>query len=139
MKITVNSTKTENTEIKVKRKFVKVQNEQWRGQVPIWYQFRCDINKWTWKKIGTLILLKTENIAHAITGNKPKFVSERYTKVTFMGKTFKLWRFATNWSQKLFVVEWIETFDLLNQPMISFCYSVNVNFNRAKKKKLKKN
>ena len=53
MKNPVNSTKTENTEIKTKRKFVKVQmnNEE--------FKFRLDTssdvtltNEQTWKKIG---------------------------------------------------------------------------------------
>ena len=43
------------------------------------------INEQTEKKIGRPTLLKTEKIAHGITGNKLKFLSEYYTNVTFMG------------------------------------------------------
>ena len=50
------------------------------------------INEQTWKKIGRLSQLKTEKIAHGITGNKPKFLDECYINVTFMAKTLKLKR-----------------------------------------------
>ena len=51
MKNTVNSTKTKNTEIKIKRKFVKVQmnNEEFRLDTSSHVTLT---NEQTWKKIG---------------------------------------------------------------------------------------
>ena len=33
----------------------------------------------------------------------------------------------------MFGMDWIESFDLLNQPINSFCYSVSVNSNSIEK------
>ena len=80
----IDSTKTKNTEIKMKRKFKVQMNNKKVGYS------RSDvtlINEQTWKKIRRPMLLKMEKIARGITGNKLKFVGECYTNVTFMGKT----------------------------------------------------
>ena len=41
-----------------------------------------------------------------------------------MGRIKKLKGFVMNQTQNLFSMDWIELFDLLNQPIKSFCYSV---------------
>ena len=46
-----------------------------------------------------------------------------------MGKTLKVKGFIMNWTQDLFGMDCIESFNLLNQPINSFCYGVNVNSN----------
>ena len=60
-----------------------------------------------------------EKIAHDITGNKLKFVGECYTNIIFIGKTLKLRGFVMNWTQNLFGMDWIESFNLLNKPINS--------------------
>ena len=65
------------------------------------------INEQTWKKIGTPSLSKTE----------------------------KLKGLVRNRTQNLFSIDWIESFDLLNEPIITFCFSVRVNFNSMEKLK----
>ena len=40
-----------------------------------------------------------------------------------------------NQTQNLFCMDWIESFNLLNQPINLFCYSVSINFNKVEKLK----
>ena len=87
------------------------------------------------EKVDRRTLLKTEKIAYGIKGNKLKFIGEYYTNITFKVKTLKLKGFVMNRTQNLFGMNWIESFDLLNQPINSFCSSVSNNSNRAEKLK----
>ena len=50
-----------------------------------------------------------------------------------MGKTLKLKGFVMNQTQNLFGMDWIESFDFLNQLINSFCSSVSVNSNSVDK------
>ena len=75
------------------------------------------INEQTRKKIGKPTLLKTEKIAHGMTGSKLRFVGEYYTNVIFMGKTLRLKGFVMNRIQNLYSLAWIESFDLLTNQL----------------------
>ena len=74
----------ENTEIKMKRKIVKVEMNNKKFQLDSSSDATL-INEQTWKKIGKSTLLKTEKNAHGITRNK--FEGKCYTNITFIGKT----------------------------------------------------
>ena len=118
----------------MKRKFVKVQMNNKK------FMFLLDtgsdvtlINEQTWRKIDRPTLLKTEKITHDFTGNKQKFEGECYTNVTFIGKAIKLIRFVMNRNVNLFSMVLIESFNLLNRPINSLCYSVSANSNIVEK------
>ena len=69
----VNLTNTENTEIKMKRKFVKVlmNNTLVKFQLDTGSDVTL-IDEQTWKTIGRLTIRKMGKIAHGITENKIK-------------------------------------------------------------------
>ena len=76
--------------------------------------------------------IKDRKIAHDITGNRLKFVTEM---LYIYRKTLKLKGFIMNQTQNLFCMEWIGSFNLLNQPINSFSYSVSLNTNKVEKSK----
>ena len=138
MKNTVSLTKMENTEIKNVKKLVKVQMNN--KKINFQLDTSSDVtlmNEKICKKIGRPTQLETEKIALGITRNKLKFEGECDTNVIFMGKTIRLKGFVMNWTQNLFRIDWTEAFNILNQPINSFCYFVIVNSNSVEK--LKKN
>ena len=83
VKSTVNSTKMENTEIKMKRNFVKVQMNN--KEVKFLLNTGSDvtlINEQTWKKIGKPTLSKMEKIAQT------KICRWMFYKCNIYGKNF---------------------------------------------------
>ena len=122
-KNTVNAT-TEKTST-TKRKFVDVviENRKIKFQLDTGSDLTI-INKASWERIGSPMLTTSKKIARGVTGEKLKFLGECYVNVTFLEKKMKLKTFVMDRSQNLFGTGWMESFDLWQIPINTFCNSV---------------
>ena len=82
------------------------------------------INLQTWRKLNRPIIKITSKTARTVTGDKIKFESEIIIPVLLNGITKKLKVFVLKNTENLFESDWLQKFNLWDQPINTFCQKV---------------
>ena len=80
-------------------------------------------------------MLKTNKITRSVTGKKIKFEGEIITYVTFNGTTKNLKMFVLKNTDNLFGTDWMQQFNLWDQPINTFCQKIESLMTESEKLK----
>ena len=130
-------TKSEDKSDKVIRKYitVKVLNYSVRFQLDSGSNLSI-INLQTWRKLNRPIIKMTRKTARTVTGDKIKFEGEIIIPVSLNCITKKIKDFLLKNTENLFVSDWVQKFNLWDQPINTFCQKVECITTEAEKIKM---
>ena len=134
----VRHTKSEDELDKAVRKYitVKVLNKSVRFQLDSGSDLSI-INLQSWRKLNRLIIKITSQTVRTVTGDKIKFEGEIIIPVSLNGITKKLKVFVLKNTENLFGSDWFQKFNLLDQPINTFCQKVECITAESEKIKMK--